>query len=324
MKKNEIAAAIHKRMCEDSRFGYSWEERWGYYYNEWTYDGRNYVVYAGDYDCSSSVITAWRKALEGTPFEGSLDSATYTGNMRSVFVKSGLFEWKPMSFIAAQGDIYLNESVHTAMCQSQVPDLMSEFCINENGEVYGGRRGDQTGWESAVNPFREEFDGILHYTGKADSAEPLKSWPLQMYQSNGTRAQKFAPIHREDGYVTLVCQADGRCVDAQGAVAKPGTPVQLYVRNDTKAQDWLFKRKDDPKYKPTEAAPYEIVSALDPNLVLDVKGASDADGAKVWLYTRNGTSAQEWYRLDNGDGTWTIMNNALGRKVCLDCVGGGK
>ena len=26
---NETAALIHKRMCEDDRFGYSWEERHG-------------------------------------------------------------------------------------------------------------------------------------------------------------------------------------------------------------------------------------------------------------------------------------------------------
>ena len=74
-----------------------------------------------------------------------------------------------MSFIAARGDLYLNEAQHVAMCQSQDPDVMSEFCINENGDVYGGMPGDQTGGEAAINPFREEFDGILHYNGKADT-----------------------------------------------------------------------------------------------------------------------------------------------------------
>ena len=55
-----------------------------------------------------------------------------------------------------------------------------------------------------------------------------------------------------------------------------------------------------------------------------MKNASTDIGAKVQLYKRNGTKAQEWYRLDNGDGTWTIINNALGPKQVLDAANGGK
>ena len=171
MKINEIAAEIHKRMCNDSRFGYSWDERWGYYYNVFTIGGRDYVVYAGDYDCSSSCITAWKAALQGTAYEGDLDGATYTGNMKSVFTSSGLFEWKPMSFLADTGDLYLNEGCHVAMCQTQYPDILSEFSSNEYGGAYGGTRGDQTGWESHVTDYYDyPWDGILHYNGKADSS----------------------------------------------------------------------------------------------------------------------------------------------------------
>jgi len=167
----DVAAAIHRDMVIDNDNGYSWDPRWGEDgkpVKTITVFGRKYSYDRGSYDCASSVITAWKAALKGTKYEHALDGATYTGNMRSVFVKSGLFVWKPMSFIAHPGDLYLNESQHVAMCQTQVPDMMSEFCINEKGEVYGGKVGDQTGKEAAINPFREEFDGILHYNGKAD------------------------------------------------------------------------------------------------------------------------------------------------------------
>jgi hypothetical protein len=172
MKCNEIAAIIHADMVNDDSNGYSWEPRHGEDgkgVKTLTIDGKKYSYDRGAWDCSSSVIKAWSEAIKYTPYKGKLDGATYTGNMRSVFVHSGLFEWKPMSFIAARGDLYLNEANHVAMCQSQDPDVMSEFCINENGEVYGGAPGDQTGGEAAINPFREEFDGILHYNGKADN-----------------------------------------------------------------------------------------------------------------------------------------------------------
>ena len=169
MKCNEIAAAIHKRMCEDPRFGYSWEERWGHTPEKWTIGGGKYRVNVGDYDCSSSTITAWRKALTGTKYAHALDDATYTGNMREVFVGSGLFEWKPMSFLAAPGDLYLNEENHVAMCQTQTPDILSEFSWGDNG-AYGNKRGDQSGNEASVHAYYDyPWDGILHYNGKADT-----------------------------------------------------------------------------------------------------------------------------------------------------------
>ena len=167
-----IARDIHRRMVDDNRFGYSWGERWGAYNEQWTVDGHTFTMSVGDYDCSSSTIQAWKKALLGTKYAGCLDGATYTGNMRSVFTKSGLFEWKPMSFIAEPGDLYLNEGCHVAMCYTQTPDVLTEFCINEFGGTYGGQRGDQTGGEAAAHSYYEyPWNGILHYNGKADGSD---------------------------------------------------------------------------------------------------------------------------------------------------------
>ncbi|MBQ9041601.1 MAG: hypothetical protein IJ111_02170 [Eggerthellaceae bacterium] len=181
MGRNIVAAATHARMATDPRFGYSWTERWGATPEEWTVEGHTFEINVGDYDCSSSTITAWCKALQGTKYAHMLDGATYTGNMREVFLASGLFEWKPMSFTAAPGDLYLNEANHVAMCQNQVPDSLSEFSSSETGGVYG-ERGDQTGWESHICGYYDyPWDGILHYNGKADSdmtgwKENSKGW----------------------------------------------------------------------------------------------------------------------------------------------------
>ena len=167
----DVAATLHAHLCEHDWHGYDWGARWGD--GEGTCEvevgGETFSVEQGDRDCSSSVIECWREALRGTAYEGALDGATYTGNMRSVLVGSGLFEWKPMSFTAQRGDVYLSESSHTAMCQSAVPDVLSEFSINENGGCYGGQVGDQTGRESSVHAYYDfPWDGILHYNGKAD------------------------------------------------------------------------------------------------------------------------------------------------------------
>ncbi|MBR3158461.1 MAG: ricin-type beta-trefoil lectin domain protein [Atopobiaceae bacterium] len=312
MRCNEIAAAIHKRMCEDSRFGYSWDERWGYYWNVWTIGGRDYVVYAGDYDCSSSTITAWKKAIEGTAYEGKLDNATYTGNMRSVFVNSGLFEWKPMSFIASPGDLYLNEGSHVAMCQTQEPDVLSEFSINEHGDVYGGQRGDQTGWESRLNGYYDyPWDGILHYNGKADA--PSKSWPLITWPSNGGNNQRFT-LEKKGDYYLIRCKADKRVLDVSDN--KLGGDVILYEAHGGANQLWKLVKVDD-------YGMFEIQSKLNANYVLDAKDNASKDGGGLCCWKRNNGVNQRWHLMANGDGTYTIVSN-MKRKLVLDSKDGGK
>ena len=180
--RNIIARDIHARMVDDERFGYDWDERWGNRSERWTVDGISFDIKVGDYDCSSSSITAWKKALTGTDYADALDGATYTGNIRSVFTRSGLFDWKPMSFTAQPGDLYLAEGHHVAMCQTVTPDILSEFSSNEHGGVYGGKRGDQTGWESHKRSFYNyPWDGILHYNGKADKEDDVSARDVWEY-----------------------------------------------------------------------------------------------------------------------------------------------
>lgn len=174
----DIAALIHADMCDDDRNGYSWAPRQGGDYGgskTLTIDGRDYTYDLGSWDCSSSVCKAWQLALLYTNYAGALDGATYTGNMRSVFAGSGLFEvWDTQSTSAVRGDVYLNDATHTAMCQDGGSDgvygydALSEFCINEFGEVYGGQPGDQTGTEAYIHGFYGVWDCTLHYNGRAE------------------------------------------------------------------------------------------------------------------------------------------------------------
>lgn len=201
LKRGQIAADIHKRMVNDERFGYSWEERWGHTPERWSCGALVFSIMVGDYDCSSSAITAWALALTGTKYADIIKQATYTGNMRSVFVRSGLFEWKPISFIASPGDLYLNEANHVAICQQQVPDELSEFSWGDNG-AYGNRRGDQSGYESRVNPFYDyPWDGILHYNGKADNTIKLTDGTYQVTVDNCHARAKRATSSTDKGAI---------------------------------------------------------------------------------------------------------------------------
>lgn len=174
MDRANVSATLMEHLCNHDWHGYTQGNgRWGDGEGVCNVDveGETFSVEQGDRDCSSAVIDCWRQALKGTPYEASLNGATYTGNMKSVFSASGLFEVQPMSFIAQRGDIYLNEVNHTAMCVSAVPDMLAEFSLNELGGIIGGTVGDQTGNESSVHAYYVPsfgWDLILHYNGKAD------------------------------------------------------------------------------------------------------------------------------------------------------------
>lgn len=131
-------------------------------------DGTVVEIATGDRDCSSAVISAWEAVLPG-----STGGATYTGDMRSCFVGTGLWEWHPMGdgYIAQTGDVYLNEAHHTAMCKSAEPDVLMQFSISETGGI-DGAEGDQTGYESNTRPYYDyPWDGKLVYVGPQPQGE---------------------------------------------------------------------------------------------------------------------------------------------------------
>jgi len=157
------------------------------------------------------------------------------------------------------------------------------------------------------------------------SDTPTPEWPVWMYESNGTLAQKWYPHHNSDGTISLESVAvPGKFLDVQWGSAKDGTPLQIYPKNDTDAQKFYIRHIVNKLYKPQEIRPFEIVPALDTKKRLDVSGGSDLNEAQIQIWKSNGTVAQQFYILDNGDGTWTILANLAGAKRVIDVKGGGK
>lgn len=241
VRVNEVAAAIHRHMCECPKHGYTQGGgRWGQGPNGPCYvevGGRVYEVPGNDFDCSSSVKKAWELALQGSPYEGAFgyngydkDGAWrswYTGNEIDLFCGSGLFSWEPMSFIADTGDLYLNVQSHVAMCQTQVPDVLSEFYINEYGTTTGGQVGDQTGGESWVRAYYSfPWDGILHYNGSADYEEDDMS--ILTYKNPEMNGDK-------DVYQLLTDSA--KAVEPHDSAAGDGTYGSMPTR-----VDWIDMR----------------------------------------------------------------------------------
>lgn len=150
MTKTEKAIRQMETWAKDASHGYDQDYRWGE---------------KGDYDCSSAVIQAWQNA--GVPVKSA--GATYTGDMKNVFLKNGFKDItasvnRGTGTGLKRGDVLLNEAHHVAMYCGAGKEV--EASINEKGTAHGGRPGDQTGKEFLIRSYRNyPWNCILRYAG---------------------------------------------------------------------------------------------------------------------------------------------------------------
>lgn len=151
MTKVQKAVAYIKNIAADNKHGYSQVNRWGSP-NTWS-----------DYDCSSLVISAYQAA--GIPVKDK--GATYTGNMYKVFTACGFKDvTKDINLSTGKGliagDVLLNHQDHTAMMISSTQ--LAQASIDENGNIMGGKVGDQTGYEIATRSYYNyPWNVVLRY-----------------------------------------------------------------------------------------------------------------------------------------------------------------
>lgn len=175
---NKIGAAVELARCmaADGKHGYDQTHRWG-----------------PDYDCSSLLITVWEQA--GVPVRTG--GATYTGNMREVFLRCGFSDVTGEVSLGdgrglEAGDVLLNHRNHTAMMVDKYNLVQAR--INELGTVTGGQTGDQNGGEIAVRSYYNfPWDCVLRYRENdgeagekaAEETVQLRGLPLLRRGSRG-------------------------------------------------------------------------------------------------------------------------------------------
>lgn len=160
-------------LANDNSHGYDQVYRWG-----------------PNYDCSSAVITAWETA--GVPVKSK--GATYTGNMRGVFLNCGFSDVTSSVVLSngsglQYGDVLLNTSSHTAMFIGN--NQIVHASINENGTAKGGQTGDQTGKEICIRSYyNKPWNNILRYTGEDNGGGTPSG--NEIVRSGQSHANKFA------------------------------------------------------------------------------------------------------------------------------------
>lgn len=129
-----------------------------------------------DYDCSSLVLSAFRKAGADT------GNATYTGNMRTELLKHGFSDVTASINLAngadlQPGDILLyhigGTAGHTALYASQ------GRIVHARGQSYGSSKPGDQGTEIAVTPYyRGKWATVLRYTGGGTAKTIIKRYQV--------------------------------------------------------------------------------------------------------------------------------------------------
>ena len=218
MSKTEKATKQMESWAQDSSHGYDQDYRWGE---------------KGDFDCSSAVIQAWQNA--GVPVKTK--GATYTGDMRTVFLSCGFKEVtskvnRSTGSGLLRGDVLLNETHHVAMYCGNGKEV--EASINEKGTAHGGQPGDQTGKEFLIRSYRNyPWDCVLRYSesSAADNA---------VVKKQNTRAY-IAQIKKDTKCYT---KSNKNSPSKLFPKLKKGAVVEVmkYTETDSSGLKWYFVR----------------------------------------------------------------------------------
>ena len=115
---------------------------------------------------------------------------------------------------------------------------------------------------------------------------------VQLYDANGTRAQKFTVTWNADTSSYAIVNANsGKNLTVAGNSTSSGANLEQNAANGSNGQSWYIVQKN---------GGYSIISALS-GMAVDIADASSANGTNAWLYTPNGTKAQLFRFLASSD-----------------------
>ncbi|KFI46056.1 Lyzozyme M1 (1,4-beta-N-acetylmuramidase), GH25 family [Bifidobacterium bohemicum] len=152
---------------------------------------------------------------------------------------------------------------------------------------------------------------------------------IDQYGTNGTCAQHWALRELSSGQYAFYssCAAD-KAIDIPGGKAAKNQSLQLYDGNGTYAQRWAIETIKTRRQIIDELAAahrsdladgvYVIAAKCNNTMVLDVAGAARWDGARVQLYSNNGSGAQRWKVSHDGNGYVTISNIGSGKVLDIN------
>ena len=138
---------------------------------------------------------------------------------------------------------------------------------------------------------------------------------IQLFDGNGTEAQKFEITSLGNEYYTIKSKKSGKVLDVVNGGKAKGTKIQQYTSNGTDAQKWEFEYAGAEKY---------YIRSKVSGLYLDVTNGKAENRNQLQVWTGNKSNAQK-FKLEQidkkepivEDGTYYIKS-ALNEKKVLD------
>lgn len=132
----------------------------------------------------------------------------------------------------------------------------------------------------------------LSATGVLDipAASTADGANVQIYEANGTSAQKYSLRYDGNGYYTVTNVSSNKALDVAGGDLRNSSNVQQYTSNGTDAQKWRIDDNGD--------GTYTLLSKKS-GKALDVAHGSTENGANIQVYESNGTHAQRFTLLSD-------------------------
>ena len=131
---------------------------------------------------------------------------------------------------------------------------------------------------------------------------------LQLWGSSKTDNQIWKISRESDGFYRLLNTWSNKSLDSTDGTPIPGTELQLWDTDTSNMnQKWA---KENRNLVPD--GEYQIRPVVAPNNRVEVQWASQDAGARVWLYSANGSAAQKWRISHDDKGYVTLTNVASG------------
>lgn len=212
--------------------------------------------------------------------------------------------------------------ISTKLNTGYVLDMTSSSLSNGgNVQIYESNETPAQGW--IVSHDSKGYVTIKNEnSGKVMEIKDNKATNLQNVQQNAANdnyGQKWIAIKNSDGSIELVSgENQNYCLDLYSSRTVNGNNVDIYERNNSNAQRWVFRNKLNYRESLDQLAnenknvlangTYTIASKINDNYVLDMASSTLSNGGNVQLYEANGTKAQSFIVSHDKNGYVTITN----------------
>lgn len=154
-------------------------------------------------------------------------------------------------------------------------------------------------------------NGLYNLTESGDN--------VQLNSTDAVDTQKYQVEYVSDGYYKIISKASNKALTVKNSSTSIKTNLCTSSWTGSSSQLWRFIKDGDN---------YIIKSKL--GTFIDLSSGKVAESNNIWLYSFNGTAAQQWHLAEASDsqstqpiedGTYTIESNLADGKV-LDIAGG--